>query len=392
MTSDPKKLRKLREEVPIVTVHGYKGSVLRKKDGSVVWITAAQAAGVSSPNLTLPSSWIDHDGVHKTQERDDITATHTLKGITVVPYVYEPEIYGNWLKKSRTMGRHSYEFSYDWRRSNIESLGKLIAYLNWISAKHNGVKVQIVAHSMGGLLTMAALNLVPHLVHSVLFAGAPLRGGPGLIPDLHCGTINVLNKDILSPQVLWTFPSIYSISHAGPEEHPEDPTYTGLLDTDAKTPLPMDWFDIEYWKKYKFGILHKYENDQIPENILTHVKNCLSDSKRLRSYILPRKDISYPPITVMACGGTPTPCGMIKDGPKSVNGWDPTTFCSDGDGRVPLSFTLPLPGLPHRYFEISGFSHEYLLNEVRIPSWLDDMLLVCAEQGTTFAPNFNAKL
>lgn len=39
----------------------------------------------------------------------------------VVPFVYEPEIYGNWLKKARTIGRHSYEFSYDWRRSNIES-------------------------------------------------------------------------------------------------------------------------------------------------------------------------------------------------------------------------------------------------------------------------------
>jgi hypothetical protein len=42
----------------------------------------SQAAGVVTPDLTLPSSWIDHDGVHKTQERDDVTAAHTLKGIT----------------------------------------------------------------------------------------------------------------------------------------------------------------------------------------------------------------------------------------------------------------------------------------------------------------------
>lgn len=39
------RLRKLRQEVPIVTIHGYKGSVL-KRNGTVVWITAAQVCSV----------------------------------------------------------------------------------------------------------------------------------------------------------------------------------------------------------------------------------------------------------------------------------------------------------------------------------------------------------
>ena len=48
---------------------------------------------------------------------------------------------------------------------------KFAAYLRWISAKHDGTRVQVVAHSMGGLITSAAMNLYPELFHSVLFAG-----------------------------------------------------------------------------------------------------------------------------------------------------------------------------------------------------------------------------
>lgn len=92
---DDPRLKKLRSEVPIVTIHGYKGSVLKRGD-TVVWITAAQvfhnpscltteAAGVSTPDLTLPLKWTDHGGGFKTQARDDVTAAHTLKGITGKP-------------------------------------------------------------------------------------------------------------------------------------------------------------------------------------------------------------------------------------------------------------------------------------------------------------------
>jgi hypothetical protein len=34
--------KKLRQQVPVVTIPGFKGSVLEKEDGTVVWLTAAQ--------------------------------------------------------------------------------------------------------------------------------------------------------------------------------------------------------------------------------------------------------------------------------------------------------------------------------------------------------------
>jgi len=89
------------------------------------------------------------------------------------------------------LGCASYEFCYDWRRSCCESTVdprlldpgslfltiiplaavKFAAYLRWISAKHDGAKVQVVAHSMGGLISTVTMNLYPELFHSLLVAG-----------------------------------------------------------------------------------------------------------------------------------------------------------------------------------------------------------------------------
>lgn len=92
-TKEERKRRKaLRLLVPLVTIHGnrdtnflliilgYKGSVLaRKVDGreNVVWLTATQAAGFSTPDLKLPMTW--KEGI---QDRDDIHPMHTMKAVT----------------------------------------------------------------------------------------------------------------------------------------------------------------------------------------------------------------------------------------------------------------------------------------------------------------------
>lgn len=68
----------------------------RKVDGreSVVWLTAAQAAGFSTPDLRLPMTW--KNGI---QDRDDVHPMHTMKAVTVIPYLYEADFYGDWLRK-----------------------------------------------------------------------------------------------------------------------------------------------------------------------------------------------------------------------------------------------------------------------------------------------------
>jgi len=134
---------------------------------------------------------------------------HTLSTVTVVPYLIGAVIYGPWLKKAQTLGRPAYEFSYDWRRSLLETAVKFEAYLKWISIKHHGVKIQVVAHSMGGMITLAVLNKCPELFNSVLFAGVPF-GGNCYLADMMVGETTGLNMKILDPSVIFTFTSYYS--------------------------------------------------------------------------------------------------------------------------------------------------------------------------------------
>lgn len=374
--------KKLRQQVPIVTIPGFKGSVLEREDGTVVWLTAAQASGYNTPNIALPMKW--HDGV---QETDDIHAIHTLKAVTVIPYLYEPQIYGEWIRKITDEKCHSYEFSYDWRRSLLETLGKFLAYLRWISAKHNGKKIQVVAHSMGGLLTLAALNIEPDLFHSILFAGVPFRGGPGLVEDLHMGTTQGRNEEICAPKIVMTFPAVFQVacSITGTDA---DPEYTGLLDENDQA-MPMNWFDLDLWRKHKLG---PFSNGEPSEEFIEHLKNTFRDGLEFRKYFdvrLPKE--KYPPITVIGCDTIPTLRCFKRNGPMAVKGWDVnSTIPVPGDGRLPITHVIPRD-LPHKFFPCD-FEHMVILDDPSIIGHLENMLEEVSPENLVWHPPFKASL
>src|SRR6185436_3451144 len=77
----------------------------------------------------------------------------------------------------------------------------------FIGARH----ANVIAHSMGGLVTMLAVQKCPEKIQSVVFAGVPFRGAPGLFKDLFLGASTNLNTAILSPEALWTFPATWQL-------------------------------------------------------------------------------------------------------------------------------------------------------------------------------------
>ena len=63
---------------------------------------------------------------------------------------------------------------------------------------------------MGGLITLALLNKRPEFFRK-LYLYVPFYGGIGFFGDLHIGIPNGLNNKILSPEVLFTMPSVYTL-------------------------------------------------------------------------------------------------------------------------------------------------------------------------------------
>jgi pimeloyl-ACP methyl ester carboxylesterase len=202
---------------PLVFLHGIKGSILTTPEGDTSYLTLSQALGLSTPSLALPLTW---ENGH--QATDALTATEVLGEIVIIPFLWKAAVYQPWLSAARASGRPFYPFAYDWRRSNLENLRRLSAFVNEVRTRHAGAQVDMVGHSMGGMLTYAYLGEHPEAVRRAAIVGSPLRGGIGFLADLHEGESVGRNRALLSPEVLATFPSVYAF-------FPSD-THQGLVD------------------------------------------------------------------------------------------------------------------------------------------------------------------
>ncbi|PVY89201.1 von Willebrand factor type A domain-containing protein [Ezakiella coagulans] len=79
--------------------------------------------------------------------------------------------------------RPVYLFSYDWRKSNIDSAEKLAAFIDSIT-DGGKVKVDIIAHSMGGIVSSHYLREHDDRVDKYLSFGSPYEGAPSAFNTL----------------------------------------------------------------------------------------------------------------------------------------------------------------------------------------------------------------
>ena len=340
----------MRAEVrsPLIFIHGIKGAKLSDANGSTLWLNGVQALGLHTPDLTLPAQW--KDGVQPT---DGVTSTGVLEFVTVIPLLFERSIYGPWLRSLETFDRPVDVFHYDWRRDNHESLAKFESFIESVKKKNGASQVQVVAHSMGGLIALAALNRGPENFRGVVFVGVPFAGGIGFLPDLHLGSDNGLNSRILSWEVLGTFPSTYTLF----------PGMSSALTDESGIVLPMDFFRADDWEKMKFGFFA--EGRTAPPGWKIFLQGALDKAKAFREFLKPQS-LAYPPIRVVIGKHLPTLALAKRGGPKAKVGWDFESLeKAPGDGRVRETSALPPDGIPYE-LQISEMEHADLLNDPKV--------------------------
>lgn len=110
-----------------------------------------------------------------------------------------------------------FPFPYDWRKSNADHMATLRRYIQNIRQLHGGAKVNVVAHSMGGLLFRRyILEYGSDDVANVVTVGSPFWGAPVaiyrmLVGDLYDWTlIDWWNNDAIKA-TLPTFPSFHEL-------------------------------------------------------------------------------------------------------------------------------------------------------------------------------------
>ena len=276
-------------KTPVIVIPGILGSqLMNRRTREVVWPSAFRS---STDGLSLPTT------PDLAANRDELVAeriVETAKLARLAPDIY---VYYELLNALRRFGNYRdgdwdnppadgdrdtfYVFPYDWRRDNVESAQLLVRRIEELKQKlgRPDLRFNIVAHSMGGLVARyaamygdadlppagdAAASAPPEPnwagarhIQKIFMFGTPNEGTMEAFATLLEGysineglrrRIRLLNK--LSREDAVTIPSIYQLL-----PHPEA---VRLLDQNL-SPLEVDFYDPEVWRRYKWSPIHDEE-------------------------------------------------------------------------------------------------------------------------------------
>ena len=182
----------------VVLLPGLTGSVLRK-DGKDLWgpsmgalLKAALSGGDRLKPLVLREDPPDRDDLG-----DGVTATRLFSDVHLIPGLWKIDGYSRiaaTLKKAFALveGRNYFELPYDWRRDNRVAARQLARKAHewlgaWRTSSGNAdARLVLVAHSMGGLVARAFLELLDgwRVTRALVAFGTPFRGSPNSLDAL----------------------------------------------------------------------------------------------------------------------------------------------------------------------------------------------------------------
>ncbi|MDT5155764.1 MAG: hypothetical protein QOH51_121 [Acidobacteriota bacterium] len=105
-------------------------------------------------------------------------------------------------------------FAYDWRFSNAENVAQLKDYVGCIQRFYPGTKVDVLTHSMGGLLARRYIIVNPtdHAVDRLITVAAPWLGAPKAINVMETGEYDGLNR-IMRKSTLKSLSEFFPSAH-----------------------------------------------------------------------------------------------------------------------------------------------------------------------------------
>jgi len=231
--------------------------------------------------------------------------------------------------------KNYYVFLYDWRQDNVKTAGQLADFIEQIRLDYNNptLKVDVVAHSMGGLITRYYIRYGKqdvvndnHFTEKLNMYGAERVRRVILLGTPNLGSIKTLNLFIsgldigvnqIGTETLASMPSLYQLF-----PHP----LNDWIVTSDGTPLDRDLFDVEIWRRFEWSIfdqkvrqriLSKYENKAEGEAYLATFEQYFEKNlERARRFVwslsvaTPKNE---PKVIVFGGGCTLTPARILVE-------------------------------------------------------------------------------
>jgi len=254
-------------ETPVILVHGAFGARLRNRESQTeVWPGGLGSILFHSyEDIALP---IDAQTL--------LPAPSAAEAYAVTDSAAGKDFYGAIIRTLQTAGgylpgktgeavtdgrRRYYVFFYDWRQDNVETARRLDDLITQIRQDYGypDLKVDIVAHSMGGLATRYYLrygrvdvlednefpinNYGAGRVRKVILLGTPNLGSVSALQEFLQGFKVGLRR--IPTEVLVTFPSSYQLF--------PHPIRTSLVMANGQQ-LDRDLFDVEVWRAFQWSV------------------------------------------------------------------------------------------------------------------------------------------
>lgn len=202
-------------ERPVIVVPGIVGSKLcaepltgDRSDLELLWGALFDLSALKDLRLGIPSAI-------------RVIPCGILEEFAVIPGLFGVSIYRDLLDELENAGyvpgKTLYVFDYDWRRSNFDTAAAFAAFVAKVKAESGAQKVDVIAHSMGGIVTRIYLQENGGAAHvgRVVFMGTPHRGaaqifqtadeGWGLIENLLAGGTKTIRE------AMFSWPSVYEV-------------------------------------------------------------------------------------------------------------------------------------------------------------------------------------
>jgi pimeloyl-ACP methyl ester carboxylesterase len=256
------------DQPPVVFIHGVMGSKLRDKmTGEELWPGSFKrilfsnysdvALGIDSKSLNpLPSNLEAYEICDNAVGKDFYG-----KIVRALGEIGEYKLTQVGTKADKTR-KNYYVFFYDWRQDNVISARKLADFIDQIRVDYDDpeLKVDIVAHSMGGLITRYYLrygredvlnrNDFPvnlygaERVRRVILLGTPNLGSATIL-NLFITGVQLGTREKIHTETLATMPSLFQLF--------PHPLNNWIITTKGQA-LDRDLFDVEIWRRFQWSI------------------------------------------------------------------------------------------------------------------------------------------
>ena len=349
---------------PIVIVPGIAGTILQKSDGTEAWPNINEML-VSPSDSYLDALILDSSGdapampgvsgvQGSTLYAASIlkTATLTLGGLTL----FRDDFYGNLINAFASMGyvegQNLFTAPYDWRMDINNSIASLAAVIARARAASPTGKIDIVAHSMGGLLVkkyLAGLASASFL-GKVVLAGVPELGAPYALKILNYGDdlgIPIANQDEMK-KIAQNMPAIYE-----------------LLPSEKYTSVVGSY--VQDFRNNGDALLDYAATAQL-------MTTNASDPADVRNPVLVAQGGAFHRSIDAAPVAAPNLYTIVGCGKPTITGYDlydngvVDLERGSGDGTVPEVSAMDLANASHNYFVMSGatgIDHTGLTSDAR---------------------------